>query len=200
MNSNDPSRKYYKELFVMRSMLIKLFTFLLNEEKCHAAGYEYYYHHLYGSGPFCHDVIMIGYEHPEKENIRVDVTYDENDNPLYWLYITCKGERPLKYIRYIINTFCRGKETFEMNTILKLYSSLVKIVSMRIISKSIIKHESDDFMLKVLENMRMRPEETRMFPMVDMDCILGLNTFTLDNLYMTNKIFDAIIEGITHNI
>lgn len=200
MNPNDPSRKYYKELFAMRSMLIKLFTFLLNEEKCHAAGYEYYQHHLYGSGHYCHDVIMIGYAHPEKENIRVDITYDENDSPVYWLHITCKGDRPLKYMRSIIKTFCCGKETFEMNTILNLSTSLCRMVSMRIISKSIINYETDDFMLKILENMRMRPEETRMFPTVYMDGILGLETFTLDNLYMTNKIFDAIIGGISHNI
>lgn len=200
MNPNDPNRKYYKELFAKKSMLIKLFTFLLNKEKCHDAGYEYYHHHFYGSGHFCHDIIMIGYEHPEKENIRVDVTYDDNDNPLYWLYITCKGDRPLKYIRSIIKTFCRGKETFEMNTILNLSTSLCKIVSMRIISKSIINHKTDDFILKVLENMRMRPEETRMFPMVDTDGILGLETLTIENLYMTNKIFDTIIEGITNNI
>lgn len=194
------NRIYYKELFMEKCLLTKLLTFLEDKERCLAAGYTHYENYRRDSGFLLHQIIILGYNRIEKENIKVDITYSK-DQPIYWIYATCIGDRPLKYMRSIIKTFCSGKETFAMKTIMKLSTALCVLINTKIVcnTASINKFE-DKFMLKVLDNMRMMPEETQLFPTVDTDGMYNFKNFTLENLYMTNKVFDAIIEGITHNI
>ena len=199
MNPIGPSRIYYKELFAEKCLLAKLLTFLEDKERCFAAGYTHYENYRRDNGFPLHQIIILGYDHIEKENIKVDITYT-NDNQIYWIYATCTGDRPIKYMRSIIKTFCKGKESFAMKTIMKLSSALCVLINTKIVCNTVINKSEDKFILKVLNNMRMATEGTELFPTVDTDGRFYFKNFTLENLYMTNKVFDAIIEGITHNI
>ena len=196
------SNKYYTEVFTKKCMLIKLMSFLLDEDKCRAAGYTHYSKYRRGYGAFCHQIILLGYNHVERENIKIDIIYRQDKPvPIHWIYASCIGDRPLKYMRSIIKTFCLSKNTHEMKLLLTNPNSSCVLINTKIVSDAEIDYEDDKFILKVLKTMRMAPEETHLFPTVDTtEGTCNLNTFTLENLHMTDKVFNAIIEGITNNI
>jgi len=194
------NKKYYNEIFMEKCLLTKLLTFLEDKERCHAAGYTYYTNYRHGSGIFLHQTITIGYDNPEKENITADITYTNDNHLLYWVHVTCIGPRFLKYMRSIIETYCQGKETFAMRTVMRLSKAECVLASARIICNKVLNKAKDGFMLEVLNNMHMTTEEARLFPLVETDGVYDLKRFTLENLNITNKVFDAIIEGITHHI
>ena len=198
--SNPPiNKKYYSELFATKCLLTKLMEFLLDKDRCLAAGYTHYENYRREKGSFGHQIIILGYNRIEKENLKIGISYLLNKDPIYWIHATCIGDRPLKYMRSIIKTFCSGKETFAMKTIMNLSTALCVLINMRVVSNTIIDYEDDKFILNVLKNMRMTLDEMELFPTVMYDTA-NLNTFTLENLHMTDKVFNAIIEGITNNI
>jgi len=76
------NRIYYKELFMEKCLLTKLLTFLEDKERCLAAGYTHYENYRRENGFLLHQIIILGYNRIEKENIKVDITYLK-DQPIY---------------------------------------------------------------------------------------------------------------------
>jgi len=202
------SRHIYSELFIMRCILLKLATFLEDENACKAAGYNYYSKYKWTSGKIEYYTIALGYNDIENEKLRFDICCNTKPEIKHQhLYLMIKGAKFMEFTKKYIQAFCSDALNFDfdMQQImlnnnkkdLQVFSIPFQIDSYITIDKHY--KPSDTIRKMSLELPDLSRSHISIYPYIWVDTnafdYRHLKSFTKEHLLLSQKFINGLILG-----
>ena len=203
-------KKYTVELIALKTIYKKLIEFAESEKACHDAGYDIYKKVF---SEFCgmpYNRYFIGYSQPSEgghNSIIIDFMKESKYAGSYTIKIDIFGRLFMDYLREITSEYYPDLTStddipLEAWEVLSGKAQEIEILN-GCISNEINDPDEDpeDFEpLDIIDNMRLRVDFTRMFPMggVLYDNNMRLNTkeFTLKSITKFRDMIDTLIKGL----
>lgn len=213
MSASSPTiEQFRKELLLIKLIYMKLFTFATNEDKCKAAGYDYYYHYTgRGDGDYINHVYNIGYDHHNPkihhytDYLCLDIS--KHSEKVYCIRATFEGEifknfraRALKHYNKIITT-----------DILEIFSEVLgaywEVGDLSYFVRSCFETTSNNPAkefdpISVIKDMKIGFGYTYLYP----DAGIGIShdkadmsALTVERLSLFNNLLDDFIKGVKNN-
>lgn len=204
------SKKYTVELMALKAIYTKIIKFAESEKACREAGYEIYRRELgesYGV-PYYH--YIIGYPKQIDGNVNgivIDLIKRSNYTQDYEIELSVRGNLFMDYLREIAAEYYPGltssKEMpYDAWELLSGKAQDIQVIAGYISTDyEIPDGDPEDFApLEVINNMKLRMDFTRMFPMggviYDNNSRLCTKEFTIKSIMKLKDMVDTIINGI----
>jgi len=207
MDRRSLNIRVYSELFIMRCMLLRLITFLEDENACKAAGYNYYSKYKWTSGKVEFYTISLGYDECGREKLRFDISHNTRPEIKHQhVYLIIKGAKFMDYTKKYIETFCSSalKYGFDMQQIMANNKKDLQVFSIPFPIDSSIpidKHykPSDTIRNMILELPDLSKRHISIYPYIWFDVDANehqlLKSFTKEHLLLSQKFINGPILG-----
>lgn len=209
MSESSPTiEQFRKELLLIKVIYIKLFTFITNEAKCKAAGYNYYDHYFSKPDDYTQHTYYIGFDqtnpkiHHYEDYLYVDIS--KHTEKIYCIQATFHGEIFKNFFKYALKHYNK----IVTNDVLDIFSDMNwEVGDARYLIRSCFDTRSnnptDEFdPISVVNDMKLSFAYTYLYP----DAGIGIynhkadmSALTVERLSLFNNLLDDIIRGIKNN-